>query len=167
MPGVPACTHACMCAHVRPHVHMPTPALCRCLTRRACSAWRACMHPRMHVHTRAATRAHAYACAVQVPDKAGMRCLALVEGHSKPMMTHLCKEIVQEGRGDRLLLTQVMPRALASAFDVCLGACARVHVCKPLSGCPPMCTKRAHVCVCVYVCECCSSAHVAHLALAL
>uniref|UniRef100_A0A7S3VS70 Uncharacterized protein n=1 Tax=Dunaliella tertiolecta TaxID=3047 RepID=A0A7S3VS70_DUNTE len=44
----------------------------------------------------------------QVPEKAGMRCLALVEGHSRAMMTHLCRNIVQESRGDRLLLTQVL-----------------------------------------------------------
>ena len=36
-----------------------------------------------------------------------MHCLAVVEGHSRAMMEDVCKNIVQESRGDRLLLAQV------------------------------------------------------------
>lgn len=46
----------------------------------------------------------------QVPDKAGMRCLALVEAHSTSMMHHVSRRLLQGSRGDKLLLAQVRLR---------------------------------------------------------
>lgn len=55
--------------------------------------------------------AHASCCA-QVPAKPGMRVLALAEGHSRALMTLLCTSVVDQPRGDRLLLGQVAPSSL-------------------------------------------------------
>lgn len=44
----------------------------------------------------------------QAPTKAGMRCMALVEGHARAMLSFLCTTVLDTPRGDKLMLGQVM-----------------------------------------------------------